>query len=84
MPKSRSIFALGDAHIAPGAPPPEHGSEDTYDYVGAVMWNALATRLWARTVQLVNRKTARLLGIRQRDWPQRGRVSVAKVAEYQT
>lgn len=56
---------------------------DTYDYVGAVMWNALATRLWARTVQLVNRKTARLLGIRQRDWPLHGRVSVAKVAEYQ-
>ena len=33
--------------------------------------------------QLVNRDTARLLGVSQRDWPEVGRVSVAKVAEYQ-
>ena len=57
---------------------------ERYDYTAAVMWNALATRLWARTVQLVNRHTARLLGVSQRDWPTTGRVSVAKVAEYQT
>ena len=56
---------------------------DVYDYTAAVIWNALATRLWARTVQLVNRQAARLLGISQRDWPVTGRVSVAKVAEYQ-
>lgn len=56
---------------------------DTYDYVGAVTWNALATKLWARTVQLANRAVARLLGIRQKHWPYVGRVSVAKVAEYQ-
>ena len=56
---------------------------DSYDYVGAVLWNALATRLWARTVQLVNRHAARLLGVAQRDWANIGRVSVAKVAEYQ-
>jgi hypothetical protein len=56
---------------------------DSYDYTGAVIWNALATRLWARTVQLVNRKAARLLEVRQKDWPTTGRVSVAKVAEYQ-
>ncbi len=56
---------------------------DTYDYRNAVIWNALATRLWARTAKLVNRKAASLLGIAQRDWAQRGRVSVAKVAEYQ-
>lgn len=36
---------------------------ETYDYVGAVTWNALATKLWARTVQLANRTAARLLGI---------------------
>jgi hypothetical protein len=57
---------------------------DTYDYVGAVLWNTLATKLWARTTQVVNRHTARLLGISQRDWPSSGRVSVAKVAEYQS
>lgn len=56
---------------------------DSYDYVGAVLWNALATRLWARTVQLANRHAARLLGVAQRDWVKTGRVSVAKVAEYQ-
>jgi hypothetical protein len=56
---------------------------DTYDYVGAVIWNALATRLWARTVQLVNRHAARQLGIPQRHWFEVGRISVAKVAEYQ-
>jgi hypothetical protein len=56
---------------------------DTYDYVGAVLWNSLATRLWARTVQLVNRHAAHLLGISQRQWPDTGRVAVAKVAEYQ-
>jgi hypothetical protein len=55
----------------------------TYDYTAAVIWNALATRLWARTVQLANRKAAQLLRIPQRDWPNTGRVSVAKVAEYQ-
>lgn len=56
---------------------------DSYDYTAAVIWNALATRLWARTVQLVNRKAAHLLGVAQRDWPVAGRVVVAKVAEYQ-
>lgn len=56
---------------------------DTYDYVGAVVWNGLATKLWARTVQLINRSVAAQLGIPQRHWPQIGRVSVAKVAEYQ-
>jgi hypothetical protein len=47
------------------------------------MWNALSTRLWSRTVQLVNRQVAQLLDIPQRTWPKVGRVSVAKVAEYQ-
>ncbi len=56
---------------------------DSYDYTGAVVWNALATRLWARTVQLANRRAAHLLVVRQRDWNHQGRVSVAKVAEYQ-
>lgn len=55
----------------------------TYNYANAVIWNALATRLWPRTVQLVNRQSARSLRISQRDWPRSGRVSVAKVAEFQ-
>jgi hypothetical protein len=56
---------------------------DSYNYVAAVIWNALSTRLWARTVQLVSRQVARLLDVPQRAWPEVGRVSVAKVAEYQ-
>jgi hypothetical protein len=56
---------------------------DSYNYVGAVIWNAFSTQLWARTVQIANRKAAKILGIRQEDWPQFGRVSVAKVAEFQ-
>jgi Replication initiator protein, pSAM2 len=55
----------------------------SYDYANAVMWNALATQLWPRTVQLANRQSARFLRISQRDWPSSGRVSVAKVAEFQ-
>jgi hypothetical protein len=69
-----------------GADDPEVGQpldQDTYNYTGAVIWNALSTRLWARTVQLANRKAAQLLGISQKEWPSFGRVSVAKVAEYQ-
>lgn len=56
---------------------------ERYNYVGAVIWNALSTRLWARTVSLVNRQVARCLGVSQRAWPAIGRVSVAKVAEFQ-
>jgi hypothetical protein len=55
----------------------------TYDYRHAVIWNALSTKLWARTVELANRKAASMLGYRVREWPEHGRVSVAKVAEYQ-
>ncbi len=70
-----------------------HGADDpvlgepldpgSYDYVGAVIWNVLSTRLWARTVSLVNRLAARLLGVSQRSWPEIGEVSVVKVAEFQ-
>lgn len=56
---------------------------ERYDYVGAVIWNALSTRLWARTVSLVGRQVAQCLGVSQRAWPAMGRVSVAKVAEFQ-
>jgi hypothetical protein len=36
---------------------------DTYDCRGAVVWNGRSTRLWARTVQLVNGAVARLLDV---------------------
>lgn len=55
----------------------------SYDYTAAVLWNALSPALWARTTVLVNRTIARLLGVPQRAWATVGKVSVAKVAEYQ-
>jgi hypothetical protein len=55
----------------------------SYDYSAAVIWNALAPALWARTTALINRAMAALLGVSQRQWATVGRVSVAKVAEYQ-
>lgn len=75
--------ACGRVHAADDPMVGQPLDPDTYDYVAAVTWNALATRLWARTVQLANRKAAQLFGVRQRDWKHIGRVSVAKVAEYQ-
>jgi hypothetical protein len=40
-------------------------------------------RIWAKTVQLANRKAARILAIRQKDPQQFGQVAVAKVAQFQ-
>ena len=41
----------------------------TYDYPNAVIWNALVTRLWPRTVQLANRQSP--VGAVARDQPTR-------------
>jgi hypothetical protein len=55
----------------------------TYDYVGAILWNAHAGKLWARFTTLLRRRLAALGGIAQRDLSSVVRVSFAKVAEYQ-
>ena len=39
---------------------------DTYDYTGAVIWNALAGVLWHRTTTLIVRHLARQLGVTER------------------
>ena len=75
--------SCGIRHLPPDLRLGQALDPDSYDYVGAAVWNALSTRLWARTVQLTNRQCARLLCIRQSNWAASGRVSVAKVAEYQ-
>lgn len=54
-----------------------------YDYIGAVLWNAHAGRLWARFTTMVRRRLAALGGVTQRELPRAVRVSFAKVAEYQ-
>jgi replication initiator protein RepSA len=56
---------------------------DTYDYVGAVLWQAHAAKLWGRFTTALRRSLAAALGITVREFPDRARLSYAKVAEYQ-
>jgi hypothetical protein len=55
----------------------------TYDYQGAVLWQAHAGALWARFTTALRRALAAALGVRARDLPGHARLSYAKVAEYQ-
>ncbi|MDI2128743.1 replication initiation protein [Yinghuangia seranimata] len=56
---------------------------DTYDYPGAVLWNAHAGALWARFTIELRRALAASLGLTQRGGAGVIRLSYAKVAEYQ-
>jgi hypothetical protein len=56
---------------------------ETYDYDGAVLWQAHAGMLWARFTTTLRRILAQTLGARARDFPDHARLSYAKVAEYQ-
>jgi hypothetical protein len=56
---------------------------DTYDYTGAVLWQAHAGALWARFTLTLRRALAAALGVRVRDFKDYARLSYAKVAEYQ-
>ncbi|NMI00853.1 replication initiator [Pseudonocardia acidicola] len=56
---------------------------DTYDYVGAVLWQAHAGALWARFAIALRRALAAILGVRARQFRDVARLSYAKVAEYQ-
>ncbi|WP_399927003.1 replication initiator [Streptomyces kanamyceticus] len=55
----------------------------TYDYTGAVLWNAHAGQLWARFTTYLRRALAAHLGMTQKALNAALRVSFAKVAEYQ-
>ncbi|MFF0446015.1 replication initiator [Streptomyces sp. NPDC004609] len=55
----------------------------TYDYTGAVLWNAHAGALWARFTIYLRRALAAHLGMTQKSLNSAVRVSFAKVAEYQ-
>ncbi|WP_405804297.1 replication initiator [Streptomyces sp. NBC_01187] len=55
----------------------------TYDYSGAVLWNAHAGALWARFTTYLRRELAAHLGLNQKELNAKLRVSFAKVAEYQ-
>ncbi len=56
---------------------------DTYDYDGAVFWNAHAGPLWRRFSIYLRREVAKRAGLSQRRLRDHARVSFAKVAEYQ-
>lgn len=55
----------------------------TYDYAGAVLWNAHAPALWARFTTYLRRRIAAQLGLTVTALGKVLRISFAKVAEYQ-
>jgi hypothetical protein len=55
----------------------------SYDYSGAVIWNALAGKLWHRTTTLIVRQLAEHLGLSEGEFRRQCRVSYGKVAEFQ-
>ncbi|MFI2784028.1 replication initiator [Streptomyces sp. ALB3] len=75
--------ACGDTHTEDA---PELGTPlnpATYDYSGAVLWNAHAGQLWARFTTYLRRALAEHLGMTQKALNTALRLSFAKVAEYQ-
>lgn len=54
-----------------------------FDYEGAVLWNAHAGRLWARTATLIRQRIARGAGLSIREGMRLVRCSYVKVAEFQ-
>ncbi|MFD7652924.1 replication initiator [Actinosynnema sp. NPDC059797] len=56
---------------------------DGYDYVGAVLWQAHAGKLWHRFTITLRRHLARAAGLTVRAFADHARLSYAKVAEYQ-
>jgi hypothetical protein len=55
---------------------------DSYDYVGAVLWQAHVGMLWARFAIALRRALAAALGVPGSEFRDHARLSYAKVAEY--
>ncbi|MEV1295823.1 replication initiator [Pseudonocardia sp. NPDC049635] len=55
----------------------------THDYVGAVLWQVHAGKLWNRFAIRLRRILAGMLGVKVREFRDHVRLSYAKVAEYQ-
>ncbi|WP_328697076.1 replication initiator [Streptomyces sp. NBC_00342] len=75
--RCRKLHEPGDAPIGTPLNPA------TYDYEGAVLFNAHASALWARFTTYLRREIAAQLGMTQKDAHAVLRLSFAKVAEYQ-
>lgn len=58
--------------------------EDCYDYVGHVLWQWHAPELWRRFCIALQRKLAKVVGLRVRDFREACRISYSKVVEFQT
>ncbi|MEV4186673.1 replication initiator [Streptosporangium canum] len=56
---------------------------DTYDYVGHVLWNAHAGKLWHRFGIYLRRRLGMAAGLTRAEFSRQVRLSFAKVAEYQ-
>jgi hypothetical protein len=80
-------------HGTPMSCPMRHGDEDPrvgqplcaacYDYIGAVLWQAHAGRLWDRFADRVRREVAGTAGVPVRRLPEQVIVSFARVVEFQ-
>ncbi|GAA2538870.1 replication initiator [Pseudonocardia hydrocarbonoxydans] len=73
----------GEHHHADDPRPGTALDPDTYDYTGAVLWQAHAGQLWDRFARTLRRRLAALLGVPVREFRDHARLSYAKVAEYQ-
>lgn len=56
---------------------------ECFDYEGAVLWNAHASKLWNNTIQLIRRLLAEAGGLRQTQLKSLAQVHYLKVAEMQ-
>lgn len=73
-------------HVRHDPDDPRLGSplcEGCFDYPGAVIWNAHASRLWEATYVTLRRKLASAAGIPQRGLSEVARLNYLKVAEMQ-
>ncbi|MGH9004178.1 MAG: replication initiator, partial [Acidimicrobiia bacterium] len=56
---------------------------DCYDYLGHVLWQWHAPELWRRFRIALDRRLARIAGVRRRDFPKLARLAYTKVVEFQ-
>jgi hypothetical protein len=75
--------ACGERHHADDPRIGTARDPDTYDYTGAVLWQAHAGALWGRFTTALRRALAAALGVPVREFRDHARLSYAKVAEYQ-
>jgi hypothetical protein len=73
-------------HVRHAEESPELGRplcEECFDYEGAILWNAHASKLWNNTIQTVRRSLAEAGGLRQKHLKSAAQIHYLKVAELQ-